>query len=329
MNAKEKFFAVLKGADRFAPVFVAPGGLFISTPDGMDASLRGAKGLPYRMTVESEAYGGEREIETFGFEAGEYEYPLSEVGEFLSLPLLDPKSSGRMPEVIAAIKTAAGSEPYSEPYSEIDSEVDLPVIADLVGPVSLATSLVDTRKLLKSMLSEPEAVHSLLRVLTDGSIGFLRELIHAGAEVVFIMDPASNGEMLGEDLFREFTLPYLNELAESAASYGREVGTIVHICGNAMKLAHLLGELKADIISLDSDTSIRELKELLPGKRLMAGLSIDTLFHKGPVEIGQEASKLVADGAVMIAPSCGITREIPLQNMVSLSRSIQDIVAGG
>ena len=125
MNAKEKFLALLKGADPGAPLFVAPGALFISAPEGLGKSDRGTLGLPYRMTVESEAYGGEREEATFGASAREFEYPLREPGDYRTLPALDVKSSGRLPQVCAAIK-AATEGPFGG---------SLPVIADLVGPV--------------------------------------------------------------------------------------------------------------------------------------------------------------------------------------------------
>ncbi len=80
------------------------------------------------------------------------------------------------------------------------------------GPLNIASFLMGTTELLTSMMMEPEAVHKLMRLITD----FLKDWHRLQKEAI----PTIDGIMMlddivgfvGEDEFLEFGFPYLKEL---------------------------------------------------------------------------------------------------------------------
>lgn len=63
----------------------------------------------------------------------------------------------------------------------------------------------------KWFYQNPEAAHRLLRMLTDLSIDYLVGQVKAGAQMLQVFE--SHAEYLTQDLFAEFSLPYLTEIA--------------------------------------------------------------------------------------------------------------------
>ncbi|OPY69798.1 MAG: methylcobalamin:coenzyme M methyltransferase [Syntrophorhabdus sp. PtaU1.Bin050] len=94
-------------------------------------------GVPYCTTVETEAMGAGVNIGTTESEPRISAYPLNKPGEWESLPRLT-EGSGRLGSVAEAINILHAHE---QPH---------PIIANLTGPVSLATSLDGTHAFLQS-----------------------------------------------------------------------------------------------------------------------------------------------------------------------------------
>ena len=58
--------------------------------------------------------------------------------------------------------------------------------------------------------------------------------------MICIAEPSGTGEILGAELFRNFTVKYLNKILESLSEF-KDIIKIVHICG---KLKSVYNELK-------------------------------------------------------------------------------------
>ena len=264
--------------------------------------------LPFTMTVESEAYGGETEGRVIT------SYPLQEVSDFERLKTSKPrhaKAGSRLNLVAEVIGSLARAR------------METPVIADLVGPLSLATSIIDTRTLFKALIKEPEAVHELLGFLTENSIEFARSLVEAGASVFSISDPASTTATLGERFFEDFSLPYINRLSSAVQSQG--IPVIVHICGDIRSIARGLSELRAECVSLDSEVSISEVAGLLPKKRIMGNISSSLLMEADPASV-REAARVALEGGVdILSPSCGVDVSVGHENL----RALRSVVESG
>lgn len=262
-------------------------------------------GIPFCMTVEAEAFGGEVEDGDEITGPSMVHYPLKSVKHWKNLKELDPYKDGRLPTILQCTTRVSQEIP------------DTPVIGNLVGPLSLATSLIDAMILFKALKQEPEDVHNLLRFLTENSIKYGQALINSGADLIAISDPSATGEILGPKLFREFVLPYLNKMIEQIHMLRRPV--IVHICGNVSTIYGSLKELHAECISVDSAVNIKEAKNMMPEKKLMGNVST-LLLQNGPIHSIQKISKnLVDSGIDILAPACGLSAKTPVRHIKAMT----------
>lgn len=264
-------------------------------------------GIPFCMTVEAEALGGEIEDGDEVTEPNIVAYPLQSVSEWSNLKPLNPHTDGRLPTILECTESLSRQRP------------DTPVIGNLVGPLSLATSVIDAVPLLKALKEQAGETHRLLSFLTENIIAYGQALIRSGADVIVIADPSATGEILGPKLFREFALQYLNRVTESMHAQDRPV--IVHICGNVKSIYGELKSLSAECMSVDSAVNIGVVKNALPGKKTMGNLST-ILLRKGPAEsIKRMSQVLLNSGVDILAPACGVSAMTPVSHLRAMSEA--------
>ncbi len=265
-------------------------------------------GIPFCMTVEAEAWGGEVEDGDEVTEPCIVNYPFKTVSEWRNLKRLDPLKDGRLPTIIECTKILREKRP------------DVPVIGNLVGPLSLATSLIDAIILFKALKREPEEVHAMLSFLTDNGITYGEALIGGGADIITIADPSATGEILGPKLFSEFALPYLNRMI--AAIHAKEKPVIVHICGDVKPIYEQLKMLDADCISVDNAVNMKDAKDTLSGKRLMGNVST-RLLQNGPQKSIEVVSRSLLDSVDILAPACGISAKTPVMHIKAMTEAAE------
>ncbi len=268
-------------------------------------------GVPFCMTVEAEAMGAAVTMGGLDNEPRVTGYPLTAVADWPRLQEIRT-GSGRAAVVAEAVSllaeaAAGGSE--------------LPVIANLTGPLSLATSLIEPMILFRAMGKQSQAVHDLLAFITDNLINFGRALLQAGAHVLSIADPSASGEILGPRRFAEFALPCLNRMLD-------ELGTayqarLVHICGQLSPIFTEIGALHTGAISIDSVTSIARLRENVPDKAVVGNVSTHLLLNGDPDRIAAAALHCLRQGVAVLAPACGISPRTPLVNLQAMARAIE------
>lgn len=269
-------------------------------------------GIPFCMTIEAEALGGEVEDGDEVTEPKIVTYPMRTVQEWRELKSLDPLRDGRLPTVLDCTAELAQARP------------DTPVIGNLVGPLSFATSVVDAIILFKALKKEPAECHSMLSFLTDNIVRYGEALIESGADVMVIADPSATGEILGSKLFREFAAPYLNRITDCMHTLGRPV--IVHICGNVKPVYNDLNFLSAECISVDSAVDIREAQKALSGKKLMGNVST-ILLQKGPVERISDLSRaILKSGVDILAPACGVSALTPVKHLKAMTEAAKSFL---
>ena len=333
MNQKERLLSALKGkpADR-APL-ICPGGMMNmavtelmdaadscwpeahSNPDKMARLTLAASrvggientGVPFCMTVEAEAMGAQVDLGSRGNEPRVTEYAITYLDEIDRLRTIDP-GKGRAKVCVDAIRILKKEAPQT------------PVIANLTGPVSLASSLIDPLVYYKGLITDRQKAHQLMATVTENLFRFGDALAEAGADVICIADPSASGEILGKKAFAEFAIPYINILV----NYFREehgIPSIVHICGDVRCLGGLLSEIAAESISVDAMVSIKTLKELAPAKVSMGNVSTYLLEKGTPDDIAKHGERCLRVGVDILAPACGISPKTPVANIMGLSRA--------
>ncbi len=331
MNERERLVAALRGGAVDRPPVICPGGMMAAAvrdvmrtcgrscpavhrdAESMTAlalATRAATGfenlgVPFCMTVESEAWGGEVEDGDDETAPCIHVEPLASAAQWTSLRELDPARDGRMPTLVECTRRLRAVEP------------DAAITANLVGPLSLGTSLVPATTLYRELRTRPADVHAMFRFLAENSARYGAALVAAGADVVVISDPSATGEILGPRLFREFALPYINSMTAAAHALG--VPVIVHVCGDVRPILSVMGELEADAVSVDSGVGIAETRRALPGRRVMGNVSTLLLQDGDEARVGRAAIAALANGADVLAPACGVSATTPIANLRAMT----------
>ncbi|MEG1256191.1 uroporphyrinogen decarboxylase family protein [Clostridium sp.] len=261
-------------------------------------------GVPFCMTVEAEAMGAKVYLGDKYTEPRVIEYPTQTVSDFNELSNMD-FSKGRSKVVLEALTKLK------------NMNMDTVIVGNLTGPVSLASSLVDASNYYKDLRRKPSEVHKLMNMVTENLISFGKEQLKSGADIIAISDPSGTGEILGPKLFRKFALPYLNRIVNELNPLCNN-GVIVHICGKLKPILKELNDLDNHILSFDSITSIKEVKENVPNKVLMGNISTLAL-DIGVKDSLKSACKFCIDSGVgILSPACGLGTNTKIDSIKTL-----------
>jgi [methyl-Co(III) methanol-specific corrinoid protein]:coenzyme M methyltransferase len=262
-------------------------------------------GLPFCMTVEAEAMGARVNMGNLLCEPHVIASPLTSSAE---INLLKPLNIdvGRARVVVEAIKILRGRGTH------------VPIIGNLTGPVSTAGTLVDMSILLKEFRKKPAQAERLMEYVVLNLARFGQAQIQAGADAICISEPSGTGEILGPQLFKNYSLRYLNQLMDALDSAAIK---IVHICGVLKSVYHILPELKCDVFSVDSMVGLEEIKEYLPDKAIMGNINTHALATMPPEKIAKLTKYAISRGADIVAPACGLSTTTPLLNVQTMVKT--------
>lgn len=265
-------------------------------------------GLPFCMTVEAEAMGATVDLGGKNSEPRVTAYAIDSLEQIDRLGAVDV-TEGRARVCVDAVGILKQRAP------------DVPVIANLSGPVSLATSLIDPLLYYRALRRDKEAAHALNELAVENTLALGDALVEAGADVVCIADPSATGELIGRRAFEEFVLPCLNRMADHFRQrYARP--TIVHICGDVKTLGTALQQLSAAAVSVDSVVGISQLQELAPGKVTMGNVSTFLLERGTPEKLARVSEQCLEQGVCILAPACGIGPGTPIKNLLAVSETV-------
>jgi [methyl-Co(III) methanol-specific corrinoid protein]:coenzyme M methyltransferase len=265
--------------------------------------------LPFCMTVEAEALGSRIDPGNFACE------PKIASEAFFSVSKVQYKDIDSLLSNSRAQTVAGATRLLSVEYA------DLPVVAAVTGPISTAASIVDPMTFLKELRKKGRESHRLLEYVTAFLKAYCEKLVASGAAVIGIGDPTATGEILGPQIFEEFALPYINDLADYVRSFG--IPVIVHICGRIGPVRRFLINLRANALSTDATVNLRGLKEEYPSLTTMGNLST-YLLQSGPSQkIARLAAKLVRNRVDIISPACGLSTSTPIENIRALTDTVK------
>ena len=330
ITPKERLHRVLKGEKVDRPPCICPGGMMnmiveevmditgVKWPEAhSDAQMMADLsygtyincgfenlGVPFCMTVEAEAMGAPVYMGTKVNEPRVTQYPINHASEWNRLNSIDV-NKGRAKVVIDAIKILKAK----------DSQV--PIVANLTGPVSLASSLMEPMVYYKELRRCPTEAHELMNFVADNLIIFGRAQLEAGADILTISDPSGTGEILGPKMFREFAMPYLNRIIDALKDCCNG-GTIIHICGKLKSIYNELNDLHSDAISFDSITNVTQVVELVNNKVIMGNVSTFALENNSVGNIKNIAEHCIHSGCDILSPACGIGTRTSVDNIRSM-----------
>lgn len=336
ITPKERLFSVLKGEKVDRPPCICPGGMMnMITEEVMD--ITGVKwpeahsdagmmaglsedvyenggfenfGVPFCMTVEAEAMGATVYMGTKINEPRVTHYPIAHASEWNKLNNIDV-SVGRAKVILEAIKILKTKNPQ------------VPIVANLTGPVSLASSLMEPMVYYKELCKSPAEAHKFMKFVTENLIIFGKAQLEAGADILTISDPSGTGEILGPKMFREFVLPYLNTIIDALKEQCAG-GTIIHICGRLKSIYSELKELHSNAISFDAITNVTQMVEFVDNKVIMGNVSTFALENNSQENIKSIAENCIHSGCDILSPACGIGTKTSMDNIRSMVEAAKE-----
>jgi MtaA/CmuA family methyltransferase len=146
-----------------------------------------------------------------------------------------------------------------------------------------------SEKVMKDMYKEKENLRELCEIALNSLIVYMVALISAGADIVFVSDPASSGDAVSKKQYEEWGAPYTKRLVNMIKRSG--VKTILHICGNTTDRLELMAGTGVDCLSLDGAVDFEEAKRILGRNFCLMGNVDTTLFGVGEATGVEEQSK--------------------------------------
>jgi [methyl-Co(III) methanol-specific corrinoid protein]:coenzyme M methyltransferase len=266
-------------------------------------------GLPFCMTVEVEGMGAEVNLGTVVYEPHVTGYPIETVDHWRRVKPLE--RDGRVKTVIDAVEILS------------EKKGDIPIIGNLTGPMSVASSLVEPMVFYKELRKKQEEAHAFVDFITDQLLWFGIEQLKSGADIISISDPSGTGEILGPKYFAEYAAPALNKIISGIRDRFPDAGVIVHICGEMSGVFDELAEVSCDTVSFDALVNLKEAKEKLPGKAIMGNVSTYALEFADPEKIEDLTGFCIRQGSDIIAPACGMGNASPLANVRAILRRVK------
>jgi len=233
---------------------------------------------------------------------------LADKTKLAALTIPDPLGGGRMHNGIKAIalyKERIGREKIIEGWIE--------------GPVAEAADLRGINTLMLDFADDPAFVRDLFEFVIALELRFAREQINAGADVIGIGDAAAS--LVGPRIYEEFALPYEQRLVDGVHAMGAKAR--LHICGNTRKLVTGMGQLRCDIVDLDSLTPLADARQAMgPQQVLLGNLNpVTTLLDGTPESVtsGIAECHRLAGARFIVGAGCEVPRDTPPENLRALA----------
>lgn len=215
-------------------------------------------------------------------EGPKFDDPIDTSSEIVNLPRPDVNES--LGYVMDAIRLTR---------RELDGSV--PLIGFSGSPWTLAAYMIEggssrdfsTAKAM--MYDEPKLLHTLLDKLADTVTDYLNAQIEAGAQAVQIFD--SWGGILSPDVFREFSLRYMDKIVSGLKREheGQQVPVILFSKGSNTHL-EALADTGCNALSLDWTISLQEARRRVGDRVALQGNLDPAVLLCEPEVIRQQAS---------------------------------------
>ena len=228
------------------------------------------------------------------------------------LKVPDPERDGRLPLFLEAAGIV---------IKEIGDQVPLAMTTS--GPFTTAANIRGTDRFLRDLQKNPAFAHRLLRLATDSIIRFAASAVEVGARIG-LADPVASGTMIGPAHFRQFALPYLQEITTAITAMAGFPPSL-HICGNTSKIWSEMADTGVSVLSLDDAVDLGEAKEMVGHKVALLGNVRPTasMYLGTPDDVAADARRCLAKGwdnpkGYILGLGCGLPIDTPPENIHAL-----------
>ncbi len=196
----------------------------------------------------------------------------------------------------------------------------IPLIGFAGAPFTVMSYLVEGGsskdfKLTKLLMhNEPEMAHQLLAKIAKVTADYLNMQIAAGVNAVQIFD--SWAQALAWDDYKEFSHRYITEII---SNLNRKDIPVISFCKGSSVFAPLMAEAKPDVISIDWNVDLLDMKKRLPaGIAVQGNLDPHILYADKKVikeRIHRLFDRMKGENGFIFNLGHGIMPDIPFDNV--------------
>ena len=180
---------------------------------------------------------------------------------------------------------------------ELKNDPDTALIGFAGAPWTLATYMIEGggskhfAHIKQFMAEQPEALEVLLDKLAQTVTLYLNAQIEAGAQVVQLFD--TWGGILSREEAQRFVLPYHRRIIDGLNR--KDVGVILYV-NNSRGLLGDIAEAGADVISIDTTTSLTEARQILGSQFALQGNLDPTALFGKPETLEAQVKAMLLEG---------------------------------
>lgn len=240
-------------------------------------------------------------------------YVIDERVDLGRIPVPDPHTAGRMPEVLKAAAILR---------REVGGEV---LVAGLVlGPMTVAAQLMGPEQALFLSADDPGKFARYLDFCADVAIRFGVAQIEAGVHLPILFDPSACPEVIPAGLFKEAVLPRIKRTFSAFMEAGA-AANLLHIAGRTAVNLPLYPKAGTHIAGFDYPVSIEGAKEALHHTCLFGNVRPYAFVDEPPEAIEAQSVRLinacVDRGGFILSSGCEVPLETKAENLDALVRA--------
>ncbi len=214
---------------------------------------------------------------------------------------------------------------------ELNGEV--PLIGFSGSPWTLATYMVEGgsskafAKIKNMIYAEPKTAHRLLDKLADSVTDYLNAQIESGAQAVQIFD--TWGGALAADVFREFSLQYLEKIVAglNRSHDGQRIPVVLFCKGCNLQLENL-ADTGCDALGVDWTISLADARARVGERVALQGNLDPAVMLTNPDIVACQVQNTLASFGMgeghVFNLGHGITPDVDPQNMTVLVESVRE-----
>lgn len=332
-NPKERLFRILTGqsVDRMAAISVTQTG----TVEQMEAC--GAYWPEANEDAQQMAKLAEAGHTVVGFEAVRVPFDITAEAEFFGCEI-KPGTKEQQPSVVGHVIKNIDDISKFEGYNLNEGRInvvceaikiladkygkELPIIGSMIGPFSLAQHL-NGDEWFMAIMTDDAFGNALMEFSTDFSIAYANKMVENGADTMVIIDPTASYQLIGEEFYQKFVVPYHKKLVDAMKK--QNVPTVLHICGDTTNGLNLMEACGVDAISVDQSVDPATAVKTAKSAVIIGNLDpVNVLWNKDPEFIKEKSKEVLNAGVALLAPGCGIVSKTPtvnLQAMVEMAKN--------
>lgn len=195
--------------------------------------------LPFCHTVEAEALGAEVIFDSLvGNRIGKYK--IQNISDIELLKAVD-FSKGRVAEVLSAI-------------TMLKSRGEK-VVVDVSGPISIATSIMDSRLFYRGLRKDKAKINICLELIEKVIIQFMKETIKRGVDMISFADPTGTIDIVGPKMYRQVAGDSVYKILKAVKDNLQD--TVIHVCGKTSTSLEAIGLIESEKITIDPIQTVK------------------------------------------------------------------------